>query len=35
MLSSITDKLRRSWLLTRITLRIVFVHDRELLCDPR
>jgi len=34
MFSSLTDKLKRSWLLTRITLRIVFTHDRELLVFP-
>lgn len=34
MLSSLADKLRRSWLLTRITLRIIFRQDRELLFFP-
>lgn len=34
MFSSLLDKLKRSWLLTRITLRIVFTHDRELLVFP-
>ncbi len=34
MFSSLFDKLKRSWLLTRITLRIVFTHDRELLVFP-